>query len=307
MPGSRVSTPRGLASNRVKVPLVDLYRPRTAARRCLESEVPRRSCTSATPKEVRHEQKMPAAVGAPGRNWVYSPTTWYRPVPPSTPQSQTMTTGEVEALTIEDCMDFVVHLGLPPELGLRLFAELDAEGGLTATEAEANSPQDMEWLVSHFGPKIETRFLLFWPQMVPALRRCVDFGFGWSGAKRPTPRPSLDSTRMAMALGAVGETTEVTEPTEAAASFRKPFLSRELDLYQTQVETFQAALKASKPRHSFGRGCNGPSAHPLRQRQHSARLSAAASSKLSRQPGQGWSTRWLAGSKKLAGYLEPGV
>ena len=306
MPGSRVSTPRGLASNRVKVPLVDLYRPRTAARRCLESEVPRRSCTSATPKEVRHEQKMPAAVGAPGRNWVYSPTTWYRPVPPSTPQSQTMTTGEVEALTIEDCMDFVVHLGLPPELGLRLFAELDAEGGLTATEAEANSPQDMEWLVSHFGPKIETRFLLFWPQMVPALRRCVDFGFGWSGAKRPS-RPSLDSTRMAMALGAVGETTEPTEPTEAAASFRKPFLSRELDLYQTQVETFQAALKASKPRHSFGRGCNGPSAHPVRQRQHSARLSAAASSKLSRQPGQGWSTRWLAGSQKLARCLEPGV
>lgn len=201
-----------------------------------------------------------------------------------------MTTGEVEALTIEDCTDFVVHLGLPAELGLRLFAELDAEGGLTATEAEANSPQDMEWLVSHFGPKIETRFLLFWPQMVPALRRCVDFGFGWSGAKRPS-RPSLDSTRMAMALGAVGETTEVTEPTEAAGSFRKPFLSRELDLYQTQVETFQAALKASKPRHSFGRGCNGPSAHPVRQRQHSARLSAAASSKLSRQPGQGWSTR----------------
>ena len=293
MPGSRVSTPRGLASNRVKVPLVDLYRPRTAARRCLELEVPRpATSTSTRQKEVRHEQKMPAALGAPGRGWVYSPTTWYRPVPPSTPQSQTMTTGEVEALTIEDCMDFVVHLGLPAELGLRLFAELDAEGGLTATEAEANSPQDMEWLVSHFGPKIETRFLLFWPQMVPALRRCVDFGFGWSGAKRPS-RPSLDSTRaMAMALGAVGETTEPTEPTgQAAASCRKPFLSRELDLYQTQVETFQAALKASKPRHSCGRGCNGPSANPLRQRQHSARLSAAASSKQSRQPGQGWSTR----------------
>ncbi|CAE7310778.1 AMY1.6 [Symbiodinium necroappetens] len=34
----------------------------------------------------------------------------------------------------------------------------------------------MEWLVGHFGPQIDIRFLLYRPQLVPALRRCVDFG-----------------------------------------------------------------------------------------------------------------------------------
>lgn len=177
MAPSRASTPGGLSSRSGvrQVPLVDLYRPRSEARRGLEAEVVRQRRTVASEKD-------PAARSlrnARARGWVYSPTTWYRSREPveAALRSSPVTGFEVDALSLEDCTDFVVHLGLPAELAQQLFAELEAENSLLSTESEANTSQDMEWLVSHFGPKIETRFLLFWPQMVPALRRCVDFGF----------------------------------------------------------------------------------------------------------------------------------
>eukprot|EP00435_Cladocopium_sp_Y103_P057663 s527_g19.t4 len=106
----------------------------------------------------------------------------------------------VEALSLEDCSDFVVHLGLPADLAPRLFAELEAENSLLATESEANTSQDMEWLVSHFGPKIETRFLLFWPQMVPALRMPPSRKIYLVWDERPLPR-----TLHALGVQTVGE------------------------------------------------------------------------------------------------------
>lgn len=180
MAPSRASTPGGLStpgSGVRQVPLVDLYRPRSEARRCLESEVVRRR--GGVTSSEKDPGRPPRTARGASRGWVYSPTTWYRPREPVEPalRSSPVTGFEVEALSLEDCTDFVVHLGLPADLAPQLFAELEAENSLLATESEANTSQDMEWLVSHFGPKIETRFLLFWPQMVPALRRCVDFGF----------------------------------------------------------------------------------------------------------------------------------
>lgn len=188
-PGALLQTPR---SGVRQVPLVDLYRPRSEARRCLESEVVRRRGVASAVEKDPGARPPQTPARAASRGWVYSPTTWYRPRESVEPASRsTPATGfEVEALSLEDCSDFVVHLGLPADLAPRLFAELEAENSLLATESEANTSQDMEWLVSHFGPKIETRFLLFWPQMVPALRRCVDFGFEGHASVQPRTAPA---------------------------------------------------------------------------------------------------------------------
>eukprot|EP00439_Symbiodinium_sp_Y106_P078954 s399_g17.t1 len=80
------------------------------------------------------------------------------------------------SVCLEDCQGFVAGLGLPTEIGEALYAELEAEGTLQSSEEIRIPPADMEWLVGHFGPQIDIRFLLYRPQLVPALRRCVDFG-----------------------------------------------------------------------------------------------------------------------------------
>lgn len=172
----------------MKVPLLEVYRPRTSAPpRCLDTEAPRQAASArgCTRGPLSAPCTPSSARGTPcaSRGWVYVPL---EPRPLQHPPFE----WQIEQLSLEECCDFVAQLQLPAELGPKLYAELEAENGLLA-EGEANSPDDLEWLVSHFGPKVDTRFLLYWPQMVPALRRCVDFGF--EGAHGAAPHPSQPS------------------------------------------------------------------------------------------------------------------
>lgn len=74
----------------------------------------------------------------------------------------------------EECILFVQDLGLPNDVGLRLYEELDAENGLRGREGEAINSSDLEWFVGHFGPAgIDSSYLCYRPQVLPALRRCV--------------------------------------------------------------------------------------------------------------------------------------
>lgn len=74
----------------------------------------------------------------------------------------------------EECILFVQDLGLPNDVGLRLYEELDAENGLRGREGEAINSSDLEWFVGHFGPGgIDSSYLCYRPQVLPALRRCV--------------------------------------------------------------------------------------------------------------------------------------
>eukprot|EP00435_Cladocopium_sp_Y103_P053791 s527_g17.t1 len=114
-PGALLQTPR---SGVRQVPLVDLYRPRSEARRCLESEVVRRRGVASAVEKDPGARPPQTPARAASRGWVYSPTTWYRPRESVEPASRsTPATGFEVTCRETNVGDTVWVVGSVPELG----------------------------------------------------------------------------------------------------------------------------------------------------------------------------------------------
>lgn len=175
------------------------------------------------------------------------------------------------SVCLEDCQGFVAGLGLPTEIGEALYAELEAEGSLQSSEEIWIPPADMEWLVGHFGPQIDIRFLLYRPQLVPALRRCVDFGLELpkSGLQADAElseapdRASTPSCRPASRVG-LGSRASTRPPSSAQSPSPLPRPDWHAD-GASEAEDFGDAEKDTRQEWGFERG-HGPFPGPARRR-----------------------------------------